>query len=55
MSKQGVKNCFFLKNFLMPKVTSSDQKYRSIRKEKILFKLLSNTMMKKKFQKIIFF
>ena len=29
MSKQGDKNCVFKFFFLMPKVTSSDQKYRS--------------------------
>ena len=44
MPKQGVKNCLFL--------TSSDQKYRSQRKEKILFKLLSNTLMKTNFEKL---
>ena len=52
MSKQGVKNCVF---FLIAKNASSDKKYRSKRKDKILFILLSNTLMKKKFQKINFF
>ena len=36
-------------------MTSSDKKYRRKRKDKILFILLSNTLMKKKIQKINFF
>ena len=54
MSKQGVKICLFLIFFEMQKVTSSDQKYRSQRKEKMLFKSLSNTLMRKKFKKLVF-